>query len=217
VTTGRWRFVRDARQRPVTFTELCAPYGLSPFTGRKWLGHANQSGVDFLQELSRRPPHCPHPTAAALTARLLEPRPHHPSRGPRKLLALVHRQDRRRGADHPWPARSTVAEYPAMQRPDSPRRRRAQRSHPGRHLTPTIASNVLRDFATEAQAHSRTTFAESGMSGPLAFVIGLAARLCPRSTMPHGLERPLSLFRTLIIRRRVAASSTSHDLMERVP
>jgi hypothetical protein len=67
--TERWQFVRDARQRLVTFTELCALYGISRVTGYKWLYRAEQSGLDFLQELSRRPHVCPHATPPALTAR----------------------------------------------------------------------------------------------------------------------------------------------------
>jgi hypothetical protein len=37
VMAERWRFVREARQRLVTFTELCALYGISWVTGYKWL------------------------------------------------------------------------------------------------------------------------------------------------------------------------------------
>ena len=36
----RLRFVRDARQRLVTFTELCARYGISRVTDYKWLERA---------------------------------------------------------------------------------------------------------------------------------------------------------------------------------
>jgi hypothetical protein len=60
--TERLRFVRDARQRLVTFTELCALCGISRVTGYKWLERANASGLDFLQELSRRPHSLPHVT-----------------------------------------------------------------------------------------------------------------------------------------------------------
>jgi putative transposase len=51
----RFHFIRDARQRLVTFTELCELYGISRTTVYKWLHRAEQSGLDFLQELSRRP------------------------------------------------------------------------------------------------------------------------------------------------------------------
>jgi len=139
----RLQFVRDARQRLVTLTELCALYGISRVTGYKWLERAEHSGLDFLQELSRRPHSCPHATAAALQARLLDARRHHPTWGPRKLLALVHRQDRRQGAHFAWPARSTVAELLHRNGLTTPRRRRAARGHLGRPLTPMSAPNVI--------------------------------------------------------------------------
>ena len=143
VMTERWQFVRDARQRLVTFTELCALYGISRVTGYKWLHRAEQSGLDFLQELSRRPHVSPHATPPALTARLLETRRHHPSWGPRKLLALLRRQERGHGSELRWPARSTVAELLRRNGLTALRRRRARRGHPGRPLTPMTAPNVI--------------------------------------------------------------------------
>jgi putative transposase len=139
----RFQFIRDARQRLVTFTELCALYGISRTVGYKWLHRAEQSGLDYLQELSRRPHSSPHATPPELTARLLEARRHHPSWGPRKLLALVRRQDRRRGHEFSWPARSTVAELLRRNGLSLRRRRRAVRGHPGRPLTPMTAPNVI--------------------------------------------------------------------------
>jgi putative transposase len=44
VMTQRLQFIRDARRRLVTFTELCALYGVSRFTGYKWLHRAEQRG-----------------------------------------------------------------------------------------------------------------------------------------------------------------------------
>ena len=139
----RFQLVRDARNRLVTFTELCALYGISRPVGYKWLHRAEQSGLDFLEELSRRPHSSPHATPAELTARLLEARRHHPSWGPRKLLALLRRQDRRYGAEVRWPARSTVAELLRRNGLTAPRRRRPVRGHPGRPLTPMTAPNVI--------------------------------------------------------------------------
>ena len=139
----RLQFVRDARQRLVTFAELCALYNISRVTGYKWLERAEHSGLDFLEELSRRPHSCPHATPAALQARLLAARRRHPTWGPRKLLALVHRQDRRQGASFAWPARSTVAELLRRNGLTTPRRRRPARGHLGRPLTPMSAPNVI--------------------------------------------------------------------------
>ena len=45
VMTERWQFVRDARQRLVTLTKVCALYGISRVTGYKWLHRAEQSVV----------------------------------------------------------------------------------------------------------------------------------------------------------------------------
>ena len=64
----RLRFVRDARARLVSFTELCALYGISRVTGYKWLERANASGLDFLAERYRRPHSCPHATPPNLQA-----------------------------------------------------------------------------------------------------------------------------------------------------
>jgi len=139
----RFQFVRDARRRLVSFTELCAIYGISRPVGYKWLHRAERSGMDHLEELSRRPHACPHTTPPELTARLLDVRRHHPTWGPRKLLALVRRQDRRRGNDFEWPARSTVADLLRRNGLTAPRRRRAIRGHPGRPLTPMTAPNVI--------------------------------------------------------------------------
>jgi transposase InsO family protein len=55
----------------------------------------------------------------------------------------VRRQDRRRGHEFAWPARSTVAELLRRNGLSTPRRRRASRGHPGRPLTPMTAPNVI--------------------------------------------------------------------------
>jgi len=141
--TERLRFIRDARQRVATFTDLCRLYGITRTTGYKWLHRAEQSGLDYLQELSRRPHSCPHATPPELTARFLEARRHHPSWGPRKLLKLLRRSARRWGQEPRWPARSTVAELLRRNGLTAPRRRRQYPGHPGRPLTPMTAPNVI--------------------------------------------------------------------------
>ena len=141
--TERLCFLRDARQRVATFTDLCRLYGVTRTTGYKWLHRAEQSGLDYLQELSRRPHSCPHATPPELTARFLEARRHHPSWGPRKLLKLLRRQSRRWGMEPRWPARSTVAELLRRNGLTTPRRRRHYPGHPGRPLTPMTAPNVI--------------------------------------------------------------------------
>lgn len=143
VTTERLRFVGEARQQLGSFTELCARYEISRTTGYKWLERADTSGVDFLAELSRRPHGCPHATPEVLQQRLLAARHHHPTWGPRKLLALVRREDRRHDRTFAWPARSTVAELLRRHGLTAPRRRRTTRPHPGRPLTPMSTPNLI--------------------------------------------------------------------------
>lgn len=137
--TERLRFITDARQRVASFTELCRHYGISRTTGYKWLHRADHSGLDYLQELSRRPQTCPHATPPDLVARIVEARRHHPNWGPRKLLKFLRRQDRHQ----PWPARSTVAALLRRHGLVLPRRRRAFPGHAGRPLTPMSAPNVI--------------------------------------------------------------------------
>jgi len=141
--TERLRFVRDARQRIASFTELCQHYGISRVTGYKWLRRADHDGAEQLGELSRRPHSCPHATPARLVARLLEARRRHPRWGPRKLLKVLRRRDRREGRRLDWPARSTVADLFRRHGLITPRRRRRFPGHPGRPLSPMTAPNGI--------------------------------------------------------------------------
>jgi transposase InsO family protein len=135
----RLRFITDVRRRVASFSELCRHYGISRPTGYKWLERANQSGLDYLAELSRRPQTCPHATPPEVVGALIEARRHHPGWGPRKLLRLLRRR-RRSGA---LPARSTVAAILRRHGLVLPRRRRRYPGHPGRPLTPMAAPNVV--------------------------------------------------------------------------
>ena len=143
VMLERLQFIRDAHRRLGSFTELCAAYGISRPVGYKWLHRAEQRGFDCLNELSRRPQSCPHATPPELIARLVTARRRHPTWGPRKLLTLLRRQDRRRGDLVVWPARSTVAALLQRAGLVRPARRRPRRSHPGRPFTRMTAPNVI--------------------------------------------------------------------------
>ncbi|MGH8920903.1 MAG: integrase core domain-containing protein, partial [Actinomycetes bacterium] len=67
----------------------------------------------------------------------------HPSWGPRKLLKVLRRRDRREGRPVAWPARSTVADLLRRHGLITPRRRRRFPGHPGRPLTPMTAPNRI--------------------------------------------------------------------------
>ncbi len=117
VMTERWQFIRDARRRLVTFTELCALYGISRFTGYKWLHRAEQSGLDFLQELSLAPAPLSacdvrrvdraRPRGAAASADLGSPETPRPAAAPRPAprgrARLAGPQHRGRAVASQWP------------------------------------------------------------------------------------------------------------------
>ena len=151
----RHRFITDARRRIASFAELCTHYGISRKTGYKWLGRAEAQGSAHLAEHSRRPHTCPHATPERLVTRLLEARRRHPRWGPRKLLKVLRRRDRREGRCESWPARSTVADLFRRHGLIPPRRRRRFPGHPGRPLTPMTAPNVI--WTADFKGQFRTT------------------------------------------------------------
>lgn len=135
----RTLFVADAQRALGSWRELCARYHISRKTGYKWLARFQAQGPRGLVERSRRPLHSPTAAPAALVESLLEARRHHPSWGPKKLLALVRRREPRA----PWPAASTVARLLHQHGLIPPRRRRRPLGHPGRPLTPMRAPNEI--------------------------------------------------------------------------
>jgi transposase InsO family protein len=151
----RHRFIVDAHRRIASFAELCSHYGISRKTGYKWLHRAETDGGARLAEHSRRPRSCPHATPERLVTRLLEARRRHPRWGPRKLLKVLRRRDRREGRCERWPARSTVADLFRRHGLIIPRRRRCFRGHPGRPLTPMTAPNGI--WTADFKGQFRTT------------------------------------------------------------
>lgn len=81
---SRLEFVRLAEQGGVSVAELCRRFGISRQTGFQYLRRYRESGVDGLQDRSRRPHTSPRRTPAAMEARIVELREAHPW-GPRKL------------------------------------------------------------------------------------------------------------------------------------
>jgi putative transposase len=151
----RHRFITDARRRIASFAELCTHYRISRKTGYKWLRRAEADGSAHLVEHSRRPHTCPHATPERLVTRLLEARRRHPRWGPRKLLKVLRRHDRREGRCESWPARSTAADLFRRHGLITPRRHRRFPGHPGRPLTPMTAPNVI--WTADFKGQFRTT------------------------------------------------------------
>src|SRR3954466_2804580 len=84
IMDSRLEFVRLAEQGGVSVAELCRRFGISRQTGFQYLRRYRESGVDGLQDRSRRPHTSPRRTPAAMEARIVELREAHPW-GPRKL------------------------------------------------------------------------------------------------------------------------------------
>lgn len=83
VMESRSEFVRLADQAELSFSQLCARFGISRKTGYKWLARA-QSG-EPLSDRSRRPHASPQRTPDDVEAAVLTLREQHPSWGGRKL------------------------------------------------------------------------------------------------------------------------------------
>jgi len=88
----RVEFINEAYQRDGNFSELCDRYGISRTTGYKWLKRYSESGLEGLQERSRRPHHSPNRTSPENEEAILRIRQHHPSWGGVKINAYLTRQ-----------------------------------------------------------------------------------------------------------------------------
>lgn len=87
----RQEFVTLAGAPDANISALCRRFGISRFTGHKWLGRFATEGRAGLAERSRRPQHSPGRTPAPIETVILELRAAHPAWGGRKLRArLLH-------------------------------------------------------------------------------------------------------------------------------
>ncbi len=130
-------FIADYIARSFTIMELCERYGVSRPTGYKWIYRFHDHGVAGLEELSRRPRHCPHKTAEDLVEEILELRRRHPFWGAKKLLKIL----RKRRPKKAWPARSTISDLLKRNHLIEKKRRRKYPGHPGKPETSMDAPN----------------------------------------------------------------------------
>jgi transposase len=122
------QFIADYLRDSLAITELCELYGVSRKTGYKWIDRYLRQGPAGLEERSRRPRRSPNQTAEEIVTAILEARHRHPSRGGKKLLALLHQR-------HPrWllPGRSTACDILSRHGLAPTRRQRRRIGHPGR-------------------------------------------------------------------------------------
>jgi putative transposase len=130
-------FIADYLARSFTIVELCERYDVSRPTGYKWIERFLDRGVAGLEELSRRPRHCPYQTPEDLVAEILELRRKHPFWGAKKLLKILSR----RQPDKAWPGRSTISDLLKRHNLIDKKRRRKYPGHPGKPETSMDAPN----------------------------------------------------------------------------
>lgn len=88
----RHEFVLKALEPHANIAELCRETGISRKTGYKWIQRFRESGLEGLQDLSRRPHRSPLRASGEAVMRLLELRGAHPRWGPKKLRVVLGRE-----------------------------------------------------------------------------------------------------------------------------
>src|ERR1043166_5418623 len=102
----RVRFIARYLQKEEDFKALCIQAGISRKTGYKWAERYESGGVAALVERSRAPRSQRIGVPAAIVDAVVAARRRHPRWGPRKLLAVLRRQEPSRR----WPAASTAGD-----------------------------------------------------------------------------------------------------------
>lgn len=97
------RFINEWRSGAWNFRALCAAYGISHTLGYKYVGRWEESGVQGLEELSRKPRSSPNKTPHHIEMAVVEMRKKHPRWGAEKIITVL----RREFPEDPWPAIST--------------------------------------------------------------------------------------------------------------
>src|SRR5512147_3132491 len=81
----RARFIIDWERAELSFSALCARYGISRTSGYKWINRFETSGIGGLQDQSRRPHRSPTQTPSERVEHIVELRRQHPTWGGRKI------------------------------------------------------------------------------------------------------------------------------------
>src|SRR5438067_2386037 len=106
VVEKRRQFVEQRLSQEWTMSELCARHGISRQAGYSTLARYQGDGWEGLGEHSRAPRCHPSQTSRELEQQIVELRHEHMRWGPRKLKAVLERQQ----PDETWPAASTMGE-----------------------------------------------------------------------------------------------------------
>lgn len=104
VMEERFRLIERWKESPESITELAKRFGVSRKTAYKWLQRYELSGLEGLQDHSRRPVVQANRTSPEIEDWIVDLRLTHPNWGPKKLKQWLERRQQ----DHEWPARSTI-------------------------------------------------------------------------------------------------------------
>lgn len=136
VVDERARFVIEAEQSFLSFSELCRRYGISRPTGYKWLERYRAEGLEGLRDRSHRPHSCPHATPPEVVERIVGLRKRR-GWGARKLHRVLERE-----LEAP-PCPDTI--HQILTRHDLVRKRkpRRKRTHPGEPISAMDRPNAV--------------------------------------------------------------------------
>src|SRR5436190_6162218 len=104
VMDERLMFIAEWQAGMKTMAELCREYEVSRKTGYKLINRYAAEGVDGLKDRSHAAHHHPQAVSEAIAAAVVGLRAEHPSWGPKKLKALLERDEPQEN----WPAESTI-------------------------------------------------------------------------------------------------------------
>jgi len=137
VMDQRLRFIAEYLKEYFSFSELCFQFSISRKTGYKWVDRYEESGIEGLNDRTRRPLQCPHKTEEKIIDAIVSARMKHPTWGPKKLLQTIA------GKYRDLPAISTTADILKRSGLIAKRKRRIRRAHPGCPQTTTNNPNDI--------------------------------------------------------------------------
>jgi putative transposase len=135
----RVKFIARYLQNEEAFVALCADAGISRKTGYKWVERYEAGGVAALVDRSRAPRSHRYAVPASIIDAIVALRRRRPRWGPRKLLAVLRRQEPRRA----WPVASTVGKILRQRGLVHPRRRRRYSAPYAERLCEYAAPNAI--------------------------------------------------------------------------
>ena len=97
-------FISDWIRGHTGFSELCEKHGISRKTGYKWVGRYRDTGIDGLQDKSRRPGHSPNQVPYTIQKEILAVRKKHKSWGARNINKILEN----RHSDWDIPSSQTI-------------------------------------------------------------------------------------------------------------